>query len=263
MNYRCPNCQAELEPVDQTFRCTNGHSFDLSRDGYVNLLPAGRLSGGPAGDSAEMIRSRRDFFDQGHYSPVMAAVAAMVGPADSLELGAVLDAGCGEGSYLAVIDAPVRHGIDVSKPAVRLAGRRHRDDSWAVASSYRLPFADAAFDAVVSVFAPRPYRELRRVLRLGGAIVTASPGPDHLSTLRGLLYDEPHPHEDRPHVTEEGFGSPAERERVTFDLHLDATDSLNLLEMTPYWWSATPGQQSALGPVDTTVDIWVARHEIA
>jgi len=257
MNYRCPNCQAELEPADQTLRCANGHSFDLSRDGYVNLMPAGRLSGGPAGDSPEMIRARRDFFDQGHYSPVMAAVAAMVGAVD-----AVLDAGCGEGSYLAMIEAPIRHGIDVSKPAVRLAGRRHRDDSWAVASSYRLPYADASFDTVVSVFAPRPYPELSRVLRPGGAIVTASPGPDHLATLRGLLYDEAHPHEDRPHVTEDGFGSPAARERVRFALHLDAADSLLLLKMTPYWWSATPEQQASLGPVDTTVDIWVARHDI-
>lgn len=35
---RCPNCHAELKREGKAFRCRNGHSFDVARQGYVNLL---------------------------------------------------------------------------------------------------------------------------------------------------------------------------------------------------------------------------------
>lgn len=284
----CPSCSGELAPTDTSLRCASGHSFDLSSDGYVNLMTAGRLAGGIAGDSTEMIRARREFFDRGHYSPVMAGVAAMVSrslddrPGDHTPHPArrpvVLDAGCGEGSYLDAIrsagpsDSPSLGGIerrgvecvgiDVSKPAIRLAARRVHDCRFAVASSYRIPLAAATCDIVVSVFAPRPYVEFARVLVDGGSIITASPGPRHLEGLRGALYDDPAPHENRPHVSEEGFAAPDQRAEVTFDLELDAADARRLLQMTPYWWSATAEQQNSLGEISTTVDIVVARHVV-
>ncbi len=253
----------------------------MSTDGYVNLMPSGRLAGGVAGDSANMIRARREFFDGGHYSPVMTGVADMVRQTLSQTVSSdsafsdsaravVVDAGCGEGSYLDAIQSPVpgaEHtieciGIDVSKPAVRLAARRFPNCRFAVASSYRIPLAALSCDVVVSVFAPRPYDEFARVLVNGGSIITASPGPRHLAGLRGVLYDDPAPHESRPHVSEEGFGAPDQRHEITFDLDLDADDARRLLQMTPYWWSATEAQQASLGAIATTVDIVVARHVV-
>lgn len=47
------------------------------------------------------------------------------------------------------------------------------------------------FDVVVSVFAPCPAAEFRRVLRCGGSLVVASPGPAHLAEFRDLFYDAP------------------------------------------------------------------------
>ena len=62
----------------------------------------------------------------------------------------VLDAGCGEGHVPGthVRDTPCRRlaknceafGVDVSKTAIRMAAKRHREASFAVASSYVLPF---------------------------------------------------------------------------------------------------------------------------
>ena len=198
-------------------RCEQGHSFDRAREGYVNLLPAGRLPGGPAGDDPAMLRARRALFDAGHYAPVQRAVAELV-LAHSPDV--VLDAGCGEGSYLAAIEAPTRLGIDVAKDGVRMAAQRHRNVRWAVASSYRLPLADATVDVVVSVFAPRPFSEFARVARSGGVAVIASPGPDHLDGLTTLIYGEPRHHEQRPHtggavgLDDAAASEPLERRRV-------------------------------------------------
>lgn len=196
-----------------------------------------------------MIRARREFLDRGHYRPVIEAVAAAVGDAD-----VVVDAGCGEGTYLAAVAAPTRIGVDVSKPAIRLAAKRWPTADFAVASSHRLPLADASVDTVMSVFAPRPFDEFRRVLRPGGRIVTASPGPDHLMELRASLYDSPRPHAPRAHAAP----GAADVRRVRFELGLDSGDAAMLLQMTPYWWTASSELQRTVAPPTLTVDILVA-----
>ena len=197
-----------------------------------------------------MIRARRAIFEAGYYRPIMNAVASVVEGCER-----VLDAGCGEGSYLASVTAPSRFGIDVSKPAVRLAARRYRDIEFAVASSFRLPFDDATFDAVISVFAPRPFDEFDRVLRSGGIVITVSPGPDHLAGLRRHLYRDARPHQPSSDLASMETRATVHTQRVQFDLSLTASDARLLLQMTPYWWSATPGQQANVGALTTTADM--------
>lgn len=254
VHYRCPHCTRPLADADGGLACSSNHRFDRAREGYVNLLPGGRLPGRPAGDSDQMIRARRAFFDAGYYRPIASIVAETVGARER-----VLDAGCGEGQYLAVVNAPVRFGLDVSKPAIKLAARRYRDIDFSVASSFHLPFDDAVFDAVISVFAPRPFPEFARVLRPGGIVVVASPGPDHLRGLTDLIYATPEPHEQRPHT--EGD----EVQRVTYDLNLKGDDLVNLLQMTPYWWKATAEQQAAVSNhqgATIRIDINVVAHRL-
>lgn len=221
----------------------------------MHLLPAGRHKPRSVGDTAEMLTARRALFDAGHYRPVQEAVARAA-TADGPHT--VLDAGCGEGSYLAAIAAPVRLGIDVAKPAVALAARRWKDVRWAVASSHRIPLDDATVDTVVSVFAPRPFGEFRRVVRPGGSIVTASPGPDHLDGLVEWITGHAAPHEQRPHTTD------GDAERVRYDLHLTAaSDIANLVTMTPYWTRIDEDRRAELSQrteLTTTVDVVIGRH---
>ncbi|MGC4745688.1 putative RNA methyltransferase [Micromonospora sp. DT201] len=72
----CPICGEPL--VEQSagstraLRCTRQHSFDIARQGYVNLL-TGRAP--HVGDSAEMVAARADFLDAGHYDVISAALA--------------------------------------------------------------------------------------------------------------------------------------------------------------------------------------------
>ncbi|MEU8181783.1 putative RNA methyltransferase [Micromonospora sp. NPDC049044] len=73
---RCPVCG---EPLSETtagttraLRCPRRHSFDIARQGYVNLL-AGRAP--HVGDTAEMIAARADFQAAGHYDVISAALA--------------------------------------------------------------------------------------------------------------------------------------------------------------------------------------------
>ncbi|WP_248492051.1 hypothetical protein [Tsukamurella sp. PLM1] len=72
----------------------------------------------------------------------------------------------------------------MSKPAARRTARRGPSIGSVVANGWgRLPVADGAVSAVLSVFAPRNAAEFARVLAPGGRLVVLTPGPRHLREL--------------------------------------------------------------------------------
>lgn len=107
---------------------------------------------------------------------------------------AVLDIGCGEGYYThAFADAlpeVTTFGLDVSKVAIKAAAKRYQQVTFCVASSHRLPFADASMDAIIRIYAPCKAEELARVVKPCGWVITVTPWPRHLMELKGLIYDE-------------------------------------------------------------------------
>ena len=100
---RCPVCSDGLTLDDAVLRCDAGHSFDVARQGYVNLVPGN-------GDSAEMVEAREAFLGAGHFRPL---TGALVAEAMNVEAaGAVVDVGAGTGHHLAYVLAtpPERPG---------------------------------------------------------------------------------------------------------------------------------------------------------
>ncbi len=173
-------------PDQRRATCPRGHSFDIARTGYLNLLqPQDRRSKNP-GDSAEAVAGRRRIYDLGIAEPLLAAItaAALPTPSDS-----VLDAGCGDGYYLGSIAATTgcaAHGIDISIPAIEAAARRYSNCEWLVANADRfIPCADSAFSLILSITARRNPPEFRRTLRDDGRLLIALPAPDDLKELRG------------------------------------------------------------------------------
>ena len=101
--FRCPLCKAKLEKQECSFRCEHGHSFDISAEGYVHLLPANKMNSKIPGDSKEMAASRSAFLDKGYYEPLLSELERMVLELSENEEPAMLDCGCGEGYYTANI----------------------------------------------------------------------------------------------------------------------------------------------------------------
>lgn len=176
---RCPGCARALDRDARQVRCAAGHSFDIARQGYLNLAVGARAG---TADSAAMVGSRAAFLARGHYRPIADAVAAAVHDART-----VVDIAGGTGYYLAaVLDVNAGRGIclDLSAPALRRAARVHPRAAAVGADAWRpLPLGDASVDAVLSIFGPRDPAEIERVLSPGGQLVTVVPESGHLGEL--------------------------------------------------------------------------------
>jgi 23S rRNA (guanine745-N1)-methyltransferase len=188
----CPvrDCRKPLLPESRRYLCSAGHSFDVARSGYLNLLqPQERRSKLP-GDSAAAAAARRRLHDRGFTAPLLEAIAALLDlqPADTL-----LDAGCGDGFYLGSLQQRSSchaHGVDISIPAVDLAARRYPACRWIVANADRsIPYAPASFSAIASITARRNTPEFIRLLQPQGRLLIAIPAPEDLIELRGAGRD--------------------------------------------------------------------------
>lgn len=185
---RCSVCGDAVDLDGRTMRCTRRHAFDVAKQGYVNLLHA-KVDAGTA-DTADMVASRAEFLGAGHYGGLADLVAAQA--AAVAGSGLSVDAGAGTGYYLArVLDQlPGMTGLalDVSAPALRHAARAHPRISAAVWNLWqRWPVADQSASLVLNVFAPRNAAEFHRVMRPGGHLIVASPGPGHLRELAAVV----------------------------------------------------------------------------
>ncbi|HEX8630653.1 MAG TPA: methyltransferase domain-containing protein [Catenuloplanes sp.] len=207
---RCPLCHGPLATggpdAGHALRCPRGHTFDVARQGYVNLL-TGRSP--HPGDTTAMVAARAAFLAAGHYDfvrtaliaaadqPPATAQPATAQPATGQRL--ILDAGAGTGWHLAgllaALPAAVGLALDVSTAALRRAARAHPRVAAGCADTWTgLPVADASADLVLNVFAPRNGPEFHRVLRPDGALLVVTPDHDHLAELvepLGLLRVDP------------------------------------------------------------------------
>ena len=243
----CPVCGEELCCKPQTWTCPQGHSFDVARQGYVNLLTVDKKHSLHPGDTREMVAARRAFLDAGYYQPIARTLCELV-ERFCPQAQTVLDAGCGEGYYLSQLVGRVSSlwGIDISKEAVRYAAGREKRAHWLTATATHLPFADGAFDCVLSMFALTAAEEFYRVLRPEGIFVQVLAGQEHLPALKSVIYPTIHQKEKVLHPQLAGFVL-LHTQTLRFEFVLNQQEMIhNLLYMTPHVWRISKEGAQAL-----------------
>lgn len=215
-------------------RCADGHSFDIARQGYVNLVP------GP-GDTPAMVEARESFLAAGHYRRLGDALADEARGIEAA--GAVVDLGAGTGHYLArVLDALDKRtglAIDSSTAALRRAARAHPRVAAVGADLWRdLPLRDGVAALILSVFAPRNAPEMARVLAPGGALLAVTPTTRHLFELVGPLglLSVPDDKEDRLDEQLGAHFALDERRTVEHSMFLARDEAAQLVRMGPSAW---------------------------
>ncbi|HKM43215.1 MAG TPA: methyltransferase domain-containing protein [Limnochordia bacterium] len=186
--FRCPVCKESLATRVSGVGvcCANNHCFDLARKGYLNLFM------GPQACqyNKELFVARQKVFGAGVYDPLVSAIAQLIGDLN-LELPRILDAGCGEGSFLSLMSNHLRSacliGLDIARDGISLATSHRSSAMWLVADLANLPLQGASMDAVLNILSPANYGEFHRVLKPGGVVIKVLPGGDYLAEIRDRL----------------------------------------------------------------------------
>ena len=242
----CPVCRQALNLIGRTWRCEQGHSYDLAKQGYVNLHVVQHKHSKTPGDTPESVLARRLFLSEGFYQPLRDAVVVQL---QQLQLHTLLDIGCGEGYYTSAMQQQVQQciGLDIAKTAVQHAAKLNAQVTWVVGTGATLPVLDQSIDICTSLFSPIPKDEILRALKPKGYLLVVTPAPDHLYALREALFDEVKPHQPNKFV--EQLQSDFElvlQQHVESQFDLDQDQLKNLIAMTPYAYKAKPEKRQQL-----------------
>ena len=282
---RCPHCGTPLSREEKSLRCAAGHSFDIAKAGYVNLLPPGKEKHARTGDERDMVKAREEFLSCGHYAMISDALADAAAPYAPRENCTVCDMGCGEGyhtcrfaSRLASLTGAsvTAVGFDASKYAAERGCKRAVREGFfpkdgigapwdgkntvgfLPGNLFHLPLADHSVNIALSMFAPVAGDEARRILTDDGVLIVVSSGREHLLELRQRIYDDVRLSDELPPVPD-GF---TEIARISNKYHssIPDTDTLKaLFTMTPFYYKTTEAGRERLFssemPLELTVDV--------
>jgi 23S rRNA (guanine745-N1)-methyltransferase len=253
--YKCPVCNQDLNKDVNSYSCSNSHSFDIARDGYLNLLLVNKKKSKLPGDNQLMIDGRSQFLSLGFYDFLASEIISILDQQFENQKITVLDAGCGEGYYINYIQEKNKdyatHGFDISKYAAKLASRKNSKTQMAVASVFDMPYRSESLDAIISIFSPISNLEFNRVLKSNGIAIVVTPGSEHLSEMASLIYKEFKPHIRDSNILESNSFEIIKRENITKKINLDSNKMINdLLKMTPYYWQVPLSKKSMFDSIE-------------
>ncbi|WP_335972949.1 putative RNA methyltransferase [Acinetobacter calcoaceticus] len=242
----CPVCRQSLDLNEKTWRCELGHSYDVAKQGYVNLHVVQHKHSKNPGDTPESVDARRAFLQGGYYQPLQHAVVALL---KQLDVKTVLDIGCGEGYYTSAMQQVVEQcvGVDIAKNAVQRAAKLNAEVTWVVGTGATLPVLDQSMDACTSLFSPIPQAEIARVLKDDGYLIVVTPASEHLYAMREALFEQVNPHTPEKFVEQlQDLFELKQEHIIDAPFVLDQQALKNLIAMTPYAYKASPERRLQL-----------------
>ncbi|MDH5711670.1 MAG: methyltransferase domain-containing protein [Gammaproteobacteria bacterium] len=262
-NLACPIDKLALTKRAGCYQCDNGHSFDIAKQGYVNLLPVQYKRSKDPGDSKAMVQARTRFLDAGFYQAVADDLSSLIiKNIPAIKSSCILDAGCGEGYYLnQVINATQKlnnendiafAGIDISKHAIIAASKRNKQASWIVGTNSQPPFLKQSIDLVFCIFGFHSFSGFMDILKPGGKVILVEPSANHLQELKAIIYAEPAMDKSKkPPATTNNY-SLIESHTLQFQINLETNmQILDLLSMTPHLFRASHQGKANIETMDS------------
>ena len=263
----CPVCEKPLVRQDKSYRCESGHCFDISKEGYVNLLHGKNKSGSLIGDNRDMANARRLFLNKGYFAALSEGLCELIKELTA-EKSVLCDICCGEGYYSEKVKENIECELisfDISKEMLRLCAKRKKSDLCFVANGNSIPLESESVDLAFHLFAPFNEKEFSRIIKKGGIIITVVAGENHLFELKEILYESPYKNDEAPPVTNELILK--EKRRLSKKVTLvDKSDIASLFKMTPYYYHTSDSDKAKLESfekLDVTTEFAVYIYEKA
>ena len=223
---RCPLCYVQLEVNEASMVCINRHTFDFTKQGYVNLAPqrTEELY------TKELFVARREIITSGFYDPLHQELVKLVADAK-----VIADLGCGEGTHLQRLlpEGALGIGIDLAKEGVKMAAS-YDNVLWQVADLANIPLTTSSVDAIVNILSPSNYKEFKRILRPTGRMIKVVPSENYLAELRQAFFPEKSPYSNAKIIAlfEQQFAKTTQL-KVSYQQDLAPQLMRKLLDMTP------------------------------
>lgn len=255
---KCPLCHSHmLLRASSTLVCKqNHHSFDIARQGYVNVLTRAVKSQ----YSKKLFLARSDLLvNSDFFGPLTSALIDVIEVNMSPQIIAnhpfiILDSGCGEGSHLTAVCEFLKKkteqeilgvGIDLSKEGIMLASRKSDREMWLVADLANVPFMDQQVHVILNILSPANYAEFHRLLRDDGLVIKVVPRPKYLQELRQYFYakDKQNPYSNVETVTHfKRHFSYVKQVSIQYTRIIEQDDLKSLVNMTPLLWTSSSDQ---------------------
>lgn len=241
MKILCPVCKNELTKIGYSYKCIHNHSFDIAKQGYINLNMHNSQS---TGDNVEMINARKNFLSKGYYSFLLDEVNKFISKEDSL-----IDLACGEGYYTSKFIAQDKIGIDLSKQGLKIASKNDASTTYLLNSIFHNPLQDKCTDIITTIFAPIAKQEIVRLLKDDGSFILVKPNEKHLYELKQVIYDNPYLNEIE-NIRIDGMYLDKQIQ-IENKATLNNEDIHNLFMMTPYYNTTSPTDKEKLNHIDS------------
>ena len=253
--FACPICQENLTLVESSLKCSNRHSFDLAKFGYVNLAPQIKQS---ANYDKENFQNRQQILEAGFYQAILETISALLARLETAKT--ILDIGCGEGFYSRKLQEShsekTFYAFDISKDSVQIAAKSEPNwaVNWFVGDLARLPIKDASMDILLDIFSPANYGEFRRVLSPNGILIKVVPTENHLKEIRQMVQD---------HLTKKDYSNQDIKEHFQEHFTIQSSQIASLTKpITPEQRQALLSMTPLLFNIDQTKIDWSKLTEI-
>lgn len=239
----CPLCQSDVKIIGKQIICKNNHTFDLAKQGYINLFPEHHEEN----YNQSLFEARYKLMNFGKFYRGLYKKILFILKENNLlnDPQFIIDLGTGEGTHLNFLkeglDQTNAIGLDIAKEAIQTAAKHYTNSLWLVGDLGNIPLKDNTLNGALTILTPSNYQEVKRVLNDEAWFIKIIPGKNYLKELREIVLP-----------TEQVLHNPIlsiEKFKNNFDLicennyrrihELNELDRENLLHMTPLMWNAT------------------------
>lgn len=226
MEILCPICKEILNRKDKVYKCLNKHSFDIAKEGYLNL---NLTSSKNTGDEKNMIKARKAFLEKDYYLFLKEELNKII---INIKPNNLLDLACGEGYYTKDFPIKEKIGIDLSKEALKIASKEDKTTKYILKNIFDVPLKNNSLDLIITIFAPLS-KEINRLLKDDGYFIMVKPDINHLYELKEVVYDKPYYNQIKDNKID-GLVL-LDEIKIKETKILNNTDLNYLFKMTPYY----------------------------
>lgn len=255
----CPICNSDVNIINNSIKCNNNHTFDISNKGYFVFYKTSKIKSSRIYDN-DLFISRREFINYGFYAELHNIISNIINSIGDSKL--ILDLGCGEATHdKFIIDNTNNNtiiGVDISKEGIKMASDYAANNIIPIVLDLNnLPFKQNTFDIIINILSPSNEKEIRKVLKKDGIIIKVTPKKKYLYELREIFNIDDYKNEEEIDNNIRNNYNVIEKFEIEKTYSLNKEQLCSLINMTPLLKNRIKLEEVNLDNITIALNIYV------